>query len=450
MTDGPKTSTELGQKPPGVWLPILWAALLTVLNCGKPATVDDTAYLLAAEQIRVQPLDPYGYELFWYKAPQPAMEILMPPVVPYWMALGSRLTGLALPLWKLSLFPFALVLAFSLRYLLSRWAPSTAGYLLPAILLGPAVLPMLGVMLDVAALALGLASLCLTLSALDSPYRWQRLVVAGIVLGLAVQTKYSMLTMPAVIGVYGLLHRRIVETCLVVTIGVITFAAWEAYLVSRYGESHFVYHLKSQGQDERKPPASDGFRSTLKEKSRLFQPMLGHLGWLGLFPGWLALAGLGVPRRWLALLISVGLLGILVAVWVPPERAWVVPGKLSLIKLVFVTWGAASALAVLAASVRLLLIRAEPDERRTDRFLVAWLLIELAGYFVLTPFAAARRVISLAVVATLVAARLAQHRQTIVGLDKLALAAVILGLGLFAVDTWDAMPETVLDRKSVV
>ena len=71
----------------------LLAAILTLLNAIKPAVVDDTAYLFFARHVAQQPADPYGFALFWNTAPQPAMEILMPPVLPYWLAVGISLFG---------------------------------------------------------------------------------------------------------------------------------------------------------------------------------------------------------------------------------------------------------------------------------------------------------------------------------------------------------------------
>ena len=78
--------------------PVFVAALVAGLNALKPAAVDDTAYLLLARQIAAHPLDPYGGELFWYAEPLPALHVLAPPVLPYWLALGIRLFGDQLPL----------------------------------------------------------------------------------------------------------------------------------------------------------------------------------------------------------------------------------------------------------------------------------------------------------------------------------------------------------------
>ncbi|MCS7270851.1 MAG: hypothetical protein NZ703_07175, partial [Gemmataceae bacterium] len=73
--------------------PLVLAGLVTVANGLKPVVVDDTAYLLYAQHIAVCPNDPYGFTIFWYTWPQPAFEVLAPPVYLYWLAGGWWLFG---------------------------------------------------------------------------------------------------------------------------------------------------------------------------------------------------------------------------------------------------------------------------------------------------------------------------------------------------------------------
>ena len=116
---------------PWVW-PLLAAFVVTILNSYKPVVVDDTAYLFHARHIAQHPTKPYDFELFWYHQPEPAMNILLPPVLPYWLALGIRLFGENVVLLKLWLFPFVWLLALAVRSLFSRFmqlnslAPSIA------------------------------------------------------------------------------------------------------------------------------------------------------------------------------------------------------------------------------------------------------------------------------------------------------------------------------------
>src|SRR5947209_4569109 len=89
----------------------------TLLNCLKPLQVDDTAYSYYARHIAEHPLDPYGFEIFWYQSPSSANEVLAPPVLPYWWAAAIRLFGERPFLWKLWLLPFNLLFVFSLNTL---------------------------------------------------------------------------------------------------------------------------------------------------------------------------------------------------------------------------------------------------------------------------------------------------------------------------------------------
>ncbi|MBI4574163.1 MAG: hypothetical protein HY713_12890 [candidate division NC10 bacterium] len=58
------------------------ATLLTLLNRVKPLYIDAAAYYRYAAQIAEHPLDPYGFEVYWSQRPQPAMEVLVPPLLP--------------------------------------------------------------------------------------------------------------------------------------------------------------------------------------------------------------------------------------------------------------------------------------------------------------------------------------------------------------------------------
>jgi hypothetical protein len=79
---------------------------------------------------------------------------------------------------------------------------------------------------------------------------------------------------------------------------------------------------------------------------------------------------------------------------------------------------------------------------RADLFLVLWLTLELAGYLVLSPFPATRRLVGLLVVATIVAGRLASEscvsRPRIRLMRWLVGGTAALGICYFVVDLRDA------------
>jgi hypothetical protein len=82
---------------------------------------------------------------------------------------------------------------------------------------------------------------------------------------------------------------------------------------------------------------------------------------------------------------------------------------------------------------------ADGADRRPDWFLLAWLLLELAGYFAVSPFPAARRVTGLLLVFTLLAGRLA-HLQAVPPrlAGRLAACGAALALLFFITDLLEA------------
>jgi hypothetical protein len=437
--------------------PTATAAMLTLLNAVKPAVVDDTAYLLFARHIAAHPLDPYGFELFWYDRPQPAMEVLAPPVVPYWLAGGIALFGEHLFLLKLWLFPFALILCLSALWLLRRFARGTERVGVVMLVFSPAVLPLFNFMLDVPAVALGLAAVAVFARACNRG-SWQLAVAAGLLAGVAAQTKYTMMTVPAVIVLYGVLHQRIRLAAAAGLAGVAVFAAWEASLEATYGVSHFLRHARNQQAD------GAGFAALLAAKAGLVNPLLGFLGALG--AGWGLYAGraVGFGGRLVVVVAAVAAVGYMAVCLIPYSDSVLLRSRttgsprLDLPAVVFYPTGAAALVTVTASAAILTFRHPRPGpvlQMRRDPaawFLAGWLVIELAGYFVLTPFPAARRVIMISVILALIACRLVSRLGRLRPDRKpgrwVVWYSVALGIGLFALDTWDALPERQLAHRT--
>src|SRR5262249_44026136 len=158
-------------------------------------------------QMAEHPLDPYGFLITetFAQRPLPAQTVLAPPVLPYWWALALRLFGGQPFLWKLWLLPFNLLFVTSL-YAVFRPFPRGADLpLLAMTVLSPTFLPGLNLMLDVPALALGLSALALFWRACDrrSP---ALAALAGLVAGLAMQTKYTAFLAPAAMLLWAAFH----------------------------------------------------------------------------------------------------------------------------------------------------------------------------------------------------------------------------------------------------
>ncbi|MFO0937014.1 MAG: hypothetical protein U0798_10925 [Gemmataceae bacterium] len=403
--------------------PLVIAVLLTVLNACKPVAVDDTAYLTMARHLARHPGDPYGFDQFWYARPQPAMEVLAPPVLPYWLGLGIALFGEHEFLLKLWLFPFAALLTFSLRSLLKRFAAGTETLLLPLIGFSGIVLPLFGFMLDLPALALSLTSL----EWFARGGRFQT-GVSAILLALALQTKYTAIVYPSVIIWFGITNGRVWSAVVIVLGSVLLFAAWEGWLFHHYGHSHFWFHAT----EER--PA----QSLYEAKMALVSPMLSYLGGLAIGLALLASRATGWWRgmEWIIAVMALSsLTAIAVLPGYPSER--VARNTMPLLGVLFLIAVGISAFRI---GVR----------DRISRFLIGWWCLELASYFVLTPFPAGRRVIGLALVSAMIFARsisISTYSNRWPSWAILALGPFI-GLTVYAIDVWDAQPEKRLAQNA--
>jgi hypothetical protein len=431
--------------------PFALAVLVTLVNVAKPVTVDDAWYLRHARHIAEHPFDPYGFPGFWYAKYDPAMEVLSPPVVPYWLAGGIALFGESLPLLKLWLFPFVWLLAWSLHSLLKRFACGAEAIALPLLILSPAVLPTVNLMLDVPAIALALTAIEVFIRA-SIRRNWLLALFAGVLAAFAMQTKYTAFVAPAVFAWYAFTHRRFALAFLAVGVCVALFAGWELLLVAKYEQSHFLFH--AQGATGPPPEGESRLSAFLNDKVNLIPPLVGYFGCLAVGVGLFAGAVLRISRRWLVAVAGVWWVG-LALICALPHQWTVIEGHLTATSIFWEVSGWCW-LAAVAGCAGVLLFRVKrglaPRLNTDSWFLVGWFAIEIAATLALTPFPAARRVIGLTLVAGLLAARAA---------SRISLAHVprtppnwVLALGILAgvvvagIDTFDAFPEKVCAERA--
>lgn len=433
--------------------PLTLALLLTLSNAVKPVVIDDTAYLLFARHLAQHPINPYGFDLFWYMEPEPAMEIILPPVLPYWLAGGIAIFGEDLLLLKFWLFPVAAMLAYSSRSLVRRFVSHESPIALALLVVGPGVLPFFNFMLDIPALALQAAAVALCAYGMDRPRRWSALALAGVCMGLALQTKYAVLGLPAVVFAMTALRRRWAAGAVVLAVGLALFAAWELFLVAKYGQSHFVYHLTRKGGE------AGGLVGLVASKFPLILPLFALLG---LTAGWVGLVGLArvvAPRTLRVVGGGIALLA-LVIVWAPARWTILIPAKDAMhdpTAAADVLFRVVGGLAFIVG-VRFAFVTAfrsyglRPRRAWEARFLFAWFVLEVGTYFAVTPFPAARRVLGITVVLTLLAlrawVRLKRIEPRLKAAGWVLTAGLLTGLGVAAIDVWDALPERELPRRA--
>ncbi len=442
---------------------LLLALACTLLNAVKPLTIDDTAYHSYAVQVAEKPLDPYGFAMYWWERPYPANEVLAPPVFCYWWSIALRLFGEDVFLAKLALLPVIALLAYALYALAGRLARGIELPLVALTLFSPAFLPSYNMMLDVPAVALGLAALAVFCRACDRQ-SYVLAALAGLVAGLGMETKYTAFLAPAAMLLYAVYLGKLRLWPVAAVVAAQVFLTWEFLMALLYGESHFLLNLRAGGEH--------GLRWNL------LLPLLTNLGSIGWAGAVLALAGLGV-RKWG--LLAAGIAGLLGYVAVGclggelklnenllrnTERPALVPFE----QIVFGTLGAvglligAGALWCLVHPVRTVRRWAErlavwsedgstpfwqalslPRPTRATVFLLTWLVLEVLGYMALTPFPAVRRLLSVVIVSTLLLGRLAalvcrsaEARRNVWGV---AVYGGVLGLLVYSVDLVEARSE---------
>lgn len=403
------------------------ACVITALNAAKPLVTDDAGLARYAHHIARHPTDPYGFEFFWYERPEPANHVLNPPVLPYWTALAVAAFGERPFAWKLWLFPFHLLFAGALYALLGRFSPRIAVPLLWMAGLSPGILIGTNLAMDVPALALALAALVVFIRACEGTGA-RGAIAAGLLAGLALQTKYTAIVPLLAVAAASLFLRRIRLGLLALGAASAVFAGWELWIASRYGESHFLYALsghQTHGRDPVKPP------------------LLWTLGFLSLLgpttcvTGLLGLTGLGASRLRLFALGGLAVVALGSVPFLPAMELAELSGNLPRLDARQPELYAYLALGLLVAAVYAVAVRRLWKGTPVDRFLLVWVLLELAAVFVVSPFLAARRLIGLSIVLLLTLGRLAGTLSRVTTIALVA-AGALHGLLFFVSDLTDA------------
>jgi hypothetical protein len=258
------------------------------------------------------------------------------------------------------------------------------------------------------------------------------------------QTKYTGLLAPAVMLAYAAVFAKYRLGVVAAATAALLFAAWEFVIVRLYGESHFLYHLQS----------ASAIQST---KYVLAIPLLCILGALASPTMLLGLAGLRLRKRWLAMSAGFILLAYALVAGVPEKyatfknRTGPYTEPITLADFLFGSLG----IIVLgtAAAVLWRMCRLSQEVRwrfalrryRVEWFLLLWFIVEIMGYFALSPFPAARRVMGIVVVMTFLTGRLAARTCRSPARRRLvyyaAFGSIMLGLGFYGVDLRDALAE---------
>jgi hypothetical protein len=378
------------------------AVALTVAAVLKPILWDEEAYFQFARHIAEHPLDPYGAPIWILGRTTDGLYLLAPPVLLYWWAGAMALFGPDVSLTAIGLFPFAAAYTISFHSLACRFAPALALPLTVMATLSAWGLVTISYMLDFPAVALGLAAVALFIAGAGRGARGL-VVAAGIVAGLALQTKYNAAAAVGAILLWGLFARRFVDAAVAAAAASLVFCAIESLIYLKYGHSHFVIHFFGA------PLTSNGLVREISRLRGLFYAAFQNSGPLAV--GVLLLMPIALGSRQYAMMANtvfvVAAFG-LAAVGLDRVLGYVIPCATPERMPMMLTMSGLLGVALVLQVARLIAVPARRKVPFGDRdawFLPAWLAIEIAVYFAMSPFPAARRMGEIVAVTLLFAGR---------------------------------------------
>jgi 4-amino-4-deoxy-L-arabinose transferase-like glycosyltransferase len=214
------------------------AALLPFL--AKPFNMDDPLFVWAAQQIQAHPVNFYGFAVNWYGVPQPMWAATQnPPLMSYYLAVSASLLGWSETSLHLAcLLPAVAVVlgTYRLAQKFCRWPMLAAGLTLvaPGFFVSATT-----VMCDVAMLALWVWAVVFWTEGIreNSP---RQLFWAGVLLALALLTKFNSLCLLPLLAAHGWLAKRnIGRWWIFLLIPVVALGGYEWLTFQLYGEPHF-------------------------------------------------------------------------------------------------------------------------------------------------------------------------------------------------------------------
>ncbi len=250
MADSPPNSLRNRSNPRGRdweigWL-IAWVVLPLLAFVPGAISIDGPVFVEVAQQILIDPSDPYGFEMIWDPtSPKAAVFNRNPPLLSYYLAPFIALFGESDAVLHAALLPFPLIAALAFLGISRRLcgdgvAPTALLVATPAFLVLATTL-----MLDIPTLALWLMSVLALLRANETGLaRWGW--TAGFCAGAAGLMKYvGFSTAPLLAAGVVLLSRPlgwkpVAQMLRVVGVPIAIWTVWGAYTHAVYGEVHFL------------------------------------------------------------------------------------------------------------------------------------------------------------------------------------------------------------------
>jgi hypothetical protein len=205
----PPTESSPQQRPHVPYLLLAMATLACLLPfSGKAFNVDDTLFVYVARQITRHPLDPYGFQINWYRSAVPmAVETKNPPLAAYYLAAAASIVGWSERALHLAFLLPALAVVWGAYRLAQRFTNSPL-LAAAATLLAPGFLVSANsVMCDVSMLALWLWAIIFWIEGLE-PERPLYLGISVLLVTACALTKFFGIALILLLPVYSFARQR--------------------------------------------------------------------------------------------------------------------------------------------------------------------------------------------------------------------------------------------------
>src|SRR5690242_17447963 len=181
-------------------------ALLPFL--AKPFNIDDPLFLWAAKQIHAHPLNPYGFNVNWNGQEFPMSQVTEnPPLACYYLALAAGVFGWnEVGLHAAFLLP-AIAAIIGTYQIAKRLCKAPAWAALITLFTPVFMVSASTVMCDVLMLAFWVWAVAFWLEGMESR-RFGPLAVAGVLVSLALVSKYFGVCLIPLLAAHGLAHQR--------------------------------------------------------------------------------------------------------------------------------------------------------------------------------------------------------------------------------------------------
>jgi len=399
----------------GAFVLLVWA-VATAVNAGKAAHIDDGAHLAIARHILADPLHPMRGVVFWGAHPEPIHALNQPHLFFYVLAGALAISGGSLVAAHLALaltvLPGLLAFHALALHLFGEGARGKRWLATALVFLGPGFLPGQNLMCDAPLVSLTCVALWALVTAQGERTR-QRLVIAGIALGLACLVKYTALALLPLVMIDARISRD-VRRLAPMWIALAFLAAYSAFNVFDYGGVHVL---------ERHPGGVGDFSLLARvgvtfARAALFVLTLGAIAFAPFAPK-------TTTRTWAMLTVAFVVLVVAtrIVASVGPLEMRDEPWAVTLLRTAFFLSGVL-ALVRLSRSVVL--------GDRSDVLLLSAFVLVAVFVVVLSPFVAVRHALLVLPPLTLLLLR----RADVSDLRAVTLAALVTTLGL-AVATSD-------------